>query len=70
MIQARVQFRPEIEKAVEPIALSWSVLDKAKLSKQIMVERAIEYLVKMENRVGFFKASKQLIIKFLASKYF
>lgn len=44
------RLRPELEKAVGHIALNWSVHDKAKLSEQIMVERAREYLEKMQIR--------------------
>ncbi|MEJ8802819.1 relaxase/mobilization nuclease domain-containing protein [Pontibacter sp. H249] len=44
------RLNPELEKAVGHIALSWSVHDKAKLCEQIMVERAKEYLEKMQIR--------------------
>ncbi len=41
---------PDLEKAVGHIALSWSVHDQAKLSPQVMVERAKEYLEQMQIR--------------------
>ncbi len=44
------RLRPELEKAVGHLALSWSVHDKAKLNEQILVERAKEYLEKMQIR--------------------
>ena len=42
------RLNPDLEKAVGHIALSWSVHDKAKLTDQIMVERAKDYLEKMQ----------------------
>jgi hypothetical protein len=44
------KLNPELEKAVGHIALNWSVHDKAKLSDQVMVERAKEYMEKMQIR--------------------
>lgn len=42
------KLNPELEKAVGHIALNWSVHDKAKLSDQVMVERAKEYMTQMQ----------------------
>lgn len=42
------KLNPGLEKAVGHIALNWSVHDKAKLSDQVMVERAREYMEKMQ----------------------
>lgn len=41
---------PDLEQAVGHIALSWSVHDRAKLNAQVMVERAKEYLERMQIR--------------------
>ncbi|WP_303410539.1 relaxase/mobilization nuclease domain-containing protein [Pontibacter coccineus] len=42
------KLNPGLEKAVGHIALNWSVHDKAKLSDRVMVERASEYMEKMQ----------------------
>ncbi|MBD1398799.1 relaxase/mobilization nuclease domain-containing protein [Pontibacter sp. JH31] len=42
------KLNPELEKAVGHISLSWSVHDKAKLSDKVMVERAREYMERMQ----------------------
>ncbi|TPE43326.1 relaxase/mobilization nuclease domain-containing protein [Pontibacter mangrovi] len=42
------QLRPELEKAVGHIALSWSTQDAAKLTPAIMAARAKEYMEKMQ----------------------
>lgn len=42
------KLNPELEKVVGHIALNWSVHDKTKLSPQVMVERAREYMKKMQ----------------------
>ena len=44
------KLNPNLEKAVGHIALNWSINDKGKLSSSIMVERAREYMEKMEIR--------------------
>lgn len=41
------QLRPDLEKAVGHVALSWSVRDREKLTVLVMAERAKEYLEKM-----------------------
>jgi hypothetical protein len=42
------KLNPDLGKAVGHIALSWSLNDKEKLSPELMVERAKEYLEKMK----------------------
>ena len=42
------KLNPGLEKAVGHIALNWSVHDKAKLSDQVMLERAKEYMKQMD----------------------
>ncbi|ARS36051.1 relaxase/mobilization nuclease domain-containing protein [Pontibacter actiniarum] len=42
------KLRPELEKAVGHIALSWSIQDAAKLTPAIMAERAKEYMEQMQ----------------------
>jgi len=44
------KLNPNLEKAVGHIALNWSINDKGRLSPDIMVDRAREYLEKMEIR--------------------
>ncbi|MGV3504720.1 MAG: relaxase/mobilization nuclease domain-containing protein [Adhaeribacter sp.] len=44
------KLNPNLEKAVGHIALNWSIHDKDKLSPGIMVDRAREYMEKMEIR--------------------
>lgn len=44
------KMNPNLEKAVGHIALNWSINDKGKLSPDIMVDRALEYIEKMEIR--------------------
>jgi hypothetical protein len=44
------KMNPNLEKAVGHIALNWSINDKEKLSPGIMVDRAREYMEKMEIR--------------------
>ncbi|MEJ8802126.1 relaxase/mobilization nuclease domain-containing protein [Pontibacter sp. H249] len=44
------RLNPDLEKAVGHIALSWSIHDREKLNAQVMVDRAKEYLEKMQIR--------------------
>lgn len=45
---AQRQMNPELGKAVGHLVLSWSAFDKDKLSQKKMLERAAEYMTKMQ----------------------